>query len=686
MHKQRGFACTRFAVRRLLLLLPCALVSTQFTWAQPANDDCANRITIGEGATPFSTIAATTDGPGFPLACEDGLDDQCYNDIWYEITPQVSGNMLVSTCDQADYDTDLVVYDGTDCNSLVLLGCNDDDPACQTVLWTSQVTVPVTAGQGYLIRVGGWGPDDFGTGTLTVTVIADPEICDNGIDDDLDGLIDCDDPDCADFIDCLVEICDNGEDDDLDGLVDCEDPDCEALFPCLQCPASTFGDVCVLNQSGDTETIESSNTTACGISDVGTAPNGWARCFDLTAEGATDDVTIDSVTFGVQEATIDGINVNVNLYLDENGCADGPNEPGVDAVLIASEATIVNTADVGMLLTVPITSDVAVGPGDYLWVEIEQVDDGTVDPKFSFRPGGNTGDECGASYLRAESCGLIPWIDLADIGFPDANLILVIECTAAGAEEVALDIKPGSCPNPVNARSHGFIPMALTGSGDFDVLDVDIASLTLSRADGNGGSVMPWEGPPGPHTEVGDVATPFDGGACECAALDGDGTDDLIMHFATPQVVAALELFNVPGGEDLELCVSGTLLDGTPFDACDCILIVPPHGNAAVSANASASIGLSPADLFGNGGGLGDLRPWYLPNTELTATAPATVLGPVANLPAFDHWVVDGVAQPVGQRTITVTVGSWNQPTVLEAVYRWRSIGVGHLGQLAPEW
>lgn len=47
------------------------------------------------------------------------------------------------------------------------------------------------------------------------------EDCYNGVDDDDDGLIDCDDPDC----DC-TEICNNGIDDDGDGLVDAEDSDC----------------------------------------------------------------------------------------------------------------------------------------------------------------------------------------------------------------------------------------------------------------------------------------------------------------------------------------------------------------------------------------------------------------------------------------------------------------------------
>jgi len=80
------------------------------------------------------------------------------------------------------------------------------------------------------------------------------EVCDNNIDDDCDGLVDCADPDCVDFpgcdlcidndedgycedVDCddtdpnvnpgAQEICDNSIDDDCDDLVDCADPDCD---------------------------------------------------------------------------------------------------------------------------------------------------------------------------------------------------------------------------------------------------------------------------------------------------------------------------------------------------------------------------------------------------------------------------------------------------------------------------
>lgn len=62
------------------------------------------------------------------------------------------------------------------------------------------------------------------------------EICDNEVDDDGDGLIDCDDvDDCASDTHCQtpVEICDNGTDDDGDNAIDCDDTDCTDNAACV---------------------------------------------------------------------------------------------------------------------------------------------------------------------------------------------------------------------------------------------------------------------------------------------------------------------------------------------------------------------------------------------------------------------------------------------------------------------
>jgi len=54
--------------------------------------------------------------------------------------------------------------------------------------------------------------------------------CSNEWDDDRDGVIDCDDNDCADS---CGEICDNGLDDDRDGVIDCDDNDCDSHENCI---------------------------------------------------------------------------------------------------------------------------------------------------------------------------------------------------------------------------------------------------------------------------------------------------------------------------------------------------------------------------------------------------------------------------------------------------------------------
>src|SRR5215217_6221997 len=58
-------------------------------------------------------------------------------------------------------------------------------------------------------------------------VVTVETVCDDGIDDDNDGLVDSDDPDCQGQVVTVETVCDDGIDDDNDGLVDSDDPDCQ---------------------------------------------------------------------------------------------------------------------------------------------------------------------------------------------------------------------------------------------------------------------------------------------------------------------------------------------------------------------------------------------------------------------------------------------------------------------------
>ena len=79
-----------------------------------------------------------------------------------------------------------------------------------------------------------------GVGSANYLVIVRPlELCDDALDNDRDGAVDCFDSDCDFEAPCRVatEICDDGDDDDADGATDCADSEC-AYDP--TCNADTF--------------------------------------------------------------------------------------------------------------------------------------------------------------------------------------------------------------------------------------------------------------------------------------------------------------------------------------------------------------------------------------------------------------------------------------------------------------
>ena len=135
----------------------------------PANDDCADAIGINEGDTPFTTLCATPDGPEHPgLPCGQILFPDLGRDVWFRYTATFTGTARAHTCNDADYNTELAVYDhpcACPVDPETILGCDAAGENCPG--FGSEVIFDVELGKCYTIRVGGVGTAS-GTGTLSV--------------------------------------------------------------------------------------------------------------------------------------------------------------------------------------------------------------------------------------------------------------------------------------------------------------------------------------------------------------------------------------------------------------------------------------------------------------------------------------------------------------------------------------
>ncbi len=151
---------------------------------------------------------------------------------------------------------------------------------------------------------------------------------------------------------------------------------------------------------------------------------------------------------------------------------------------------------------------------------------------------------------------------------PAAELISALGDWRVVPTPISIDIKPGSWPNPLNLKSRGVLPAAISGSDDFDVYDIDPDTIRLSR-EGYDGEASPirWN--------YSDVATPFDGDDYDGHELTGDGITDLSLKFKTQEVAESLDLHDLRG-ETIPVWITGSLWDGTTFSGDDWLRILYP--------------------------------------------------------------------------------------------------------------
>ena len=159
---------------------------------------------------------------------------------------------------------------------------------------------------------------------------------------------------------------------------------------------------------------------------------------------------------------------------------------------------------------------------------------------------------------------------------------------------VKIDIKPGSCPNPFNAKSKGSVPVAIVGSADLDVTTINPASITLAGVPALveyviKDSTEPHESDPQAE-ECEDCFDADDSNNFNCDEWDatdpnnppvpgqdgiddsycGDGYLDLVVKFDTRKLAAAIG--RVPRDTCVVLTLNGLTKSGMGISGSDSVL------------------------------------------------------------------------------------------------------------------
>ena len=115
-------------------------------------------------------------------------------------------------------------------------------------------------------------------------------------------------------------------------------------------------------------------------------------------------------------------------------------------------------------------------------------------------------------------------------------LLTVAQAVPVEVPDVDIDLKPGSCPNCVNPDSRGRVAVAILGSADLDVLDVDQDTVQLEGVSAQ---------------------------RCSVEDVNDDGFSDLVCHFKTLEVTW-------PQNEACaDVRLTAELNDGTPIEGID---------------------------------------------------------------------------------------------------------------------
>lgn len=323
----------------------------------------------------------------------------------------------------------------------------------------------------------------------------------------------------------------------------------------------------VTNQLSDSvSVIDMSSLSVVATVAVGAGPLGIAASADGTRVWVVERIAnsvsaIDPAT----HAVVSTIPVS-NALLDVAIAPDGGTLYLSRAVASGLVMVVdVATASVVAAVALPAVPDgIAVAPdGSRVWVArsgdggVSVLDPATLSltadlslPGSAVASGVAPTAEGDRIYVAAGSDGRVWWIDAAAeavLGFlvTGGNPFRV----ATGPPEVIvveIDVKPGSFPNCFNLNGHGVIPVAVLGSAELEVTEIDPQSLLF---DGLRVRVRGKRGP-----------------LCSFEEVDGDGFLDLVCQFED-------EPENWSAGSDTAT-LTGALFDGRRIEGQDSICTV----------------------------------------------------------------------------------------------------------------
>ena len=158
----------------------------------------------------------------------------------------------------------------------------------------------------------------------------------------------------------------------------------------------------------------------------------------------------------------------------------------------------------------------------------------------------------GIQPLNVGARNLIGLGDTSSLGNSRMELLSYSFIQEAPSLPVKIDIKPGSDPNCLNINGQGVIPVAILGSMEFLVDDINIDPGTENPLQLNGLEVR-VRGKKGP--------------LCAIEFSNADEFPDLVCHFEDD--VTQWEL-----GVEPTATLTGSLIDGTPISGIDSICVV----------------------------------------------------------------------------------------------------------------